>query len=486
MLFIKHQIQERFIGVFVVLLVIAAGFSLYLILQKDQIDHAPLRAFPGAEGFGALTEGGRFGRIVFVTNLFDTIDVNSPQYPGSFRWAVSRTWKMDPVNPFSGRRIVIFRVGGTIELVDKLILQNPFITIAGQSAPGDGILLKGDEFRIATHDVIVRGIRVRVGDKGTPTCCRDGINITTYKATSDVYNIIVDHSSVSWAIDENFSVWSSPTDGFSPHDISIQWNIISQGLYDSIHVDEEALGNITDPHSMGLIIGEQGRNITVHHNLFSLNDGRNPRLDGIEGAEIVNNVIYGWGYAALEVSKAKTTAHILGNYFKPINTSSDNGISSPDSMSWDGRLFFLNNVIYDPQKVSDTRSFSVEGNSFTIKKIFPDSGIKVSSPEIAYQEVLDNAGSIAPTRDEIDRRVVEDVLNGTGFLIDSQDDMGGWPVINGASYPQDTDGDGIPNEWEISHKSDANDPYDASNYNIRAPSGYTWIEEYINSLFFKE
>ena len=268
------------------------------------------------EGFGADTPGGRFGRIVFVTNLFDTTDVNSPAYLGSLRWAVDHTWKMDPLNPYGERRIVVFLVGGTIELVDKLIVRNPYITIAGQTAPGDGILLKGDEFTIATHDVIVRGIRVRVGDKGTPTCCRDGINIGTYFSTNDVYNVIVDHSSVSWAMDENYSVWSSPQDGHTVHDISIQWNIISQGLNHSIHVDEEAVGGVTDPHNMGLIMGSRGRRITVHHNLLALNDGRNPRVDGIDGAEILNNVTYGWGFAALEFGENETRTHILGNYFK--------------------------------------------------------------------------------------------------------------------------------------------------------------------------
>ena len=164
-------------------------------------------AFPGAEGFGALTPGGRYGNIIFVSNLNDTLDVNSPEYDGSLRWAIEHTWPDDPSNPYGGRRIILFKVGGVIELVDNLILKHPFVTIAGQTAPGDGVTLAGSGMIIATHDVIVRGIRVRVGDRGEPTCCLDGINISTHHADSDVYNVVVDHSSVSWAIDENMSTW---------------------------------------------------------------------------------------------------------------------------------------------------------------------------------------------------------------------------------------------------------------------------------------
>ncbi|MHB8776920.1 MAG: hypothetical protein ACYC6R_04050 [Anaerolineales bacterium] len=475
-----------FLVVLGIAIIIAASFGLYGIWRQYRLDHIPLPAFPGAEGFGAVTEGGRFGRIVFVTNLFDTTDVYSQNYPGSLRWAVEHTWKMDPLDPYSERRIIVFRVGGTIELVDRLIVRNPYITIAGQTAPGDGILLKGDEFTIATHDVIVRGIRVRVGDQGTPTCCRDGINIGTYYASGDVYNVIVDHSSVSWAVDENFSIWSDPIENHTMHDITIQWNIISQGLYNSIHVDEEAVGGITDPHSMGLIIGDQGWDITVHHNLFALNDGRNPRVEGIIGAEILNNVIYGWGYAALEFGETETKVHILGNYFKSINLSSTNEIFIPDSMSSASLLFFSNNVVDSPRydtAPTDIRVLTPENFPLANKSVFHESGVVLAVPQNAYQAVLDNAGAIVPVRDQIDRWVIEDVVNGKGSIIDSQDDVGGWPVISGGSYLQDTDGDGIPDEWEISHGIDPNDTYDASSYTIRAENGYTWIEEYINSLF---
>lgn len=474
-----------FLVVLGMVVVIAASYGLYGIWRQYRLDHIPLPAFPGAEGFGAVTEGGRFGRIVFVINLFDTTDTNSQNYTGSLRWAVDHTWKMDPLNPYGERRIIVFRVGGTIELVDKLIIRNPYITIAGQTAPGGGILLKGDEFTIATHDVIVRGIRVRVGDRGTPTCCRDGINIGTYYATDDVYNVIVDHSSVSWAVDENFSIWSDPKENHTVHDITVQWNIISQGLFNSIHVDEEAIDGMTDPHSMGLIIGDQGRDITVHHNLIALNNGRNPRVDGIMGAEISNNVIYGWGSAAVEFGQAETRTHVLGNYFKLIDLSSVYEIFIPDLMSSASLLFISDNVVANPRYESepaDVRIISPEEFPLAKKSVFRASNIDITDPQTAFQAVLNNAGAIVPERDQIDRWVVEDVINGKGSIIDSQEDVGGWPVISGGSYPQDTDGDGIPDEWEIKHGIDPNNPFDASSFSIRAPSQYTWIEEYINSL----
>jgi hypothetical protein len=392
---------------------------------------------------------------------------------------------MDPINPYGERRIVVFRVGGTIELMDKLVVRNPYITVAGQTAPGDGILLKGNEFTIATHDVIVRGIRVRVGDRGTPTCCRDGINIGTFFATSDVYNVIVDHSSASWAVDENFSVWADPKDGYTVHDITIQWNIISQGLYNSIHVDEESVGGVTDPHSMGLIIGSNGRNVSVHHNLFALNWGRNPRVEGVDGVEILNNVIYGWVNEAVEFGETATRTHIIGNYFKSIASSSANEIMIPNLISPQSLIYSFDNFVDVPRSVpatTDTHIFSPANFSLADKRVFQESGVVIDTPQVAYQAVLDHAGALAPARDQIDRWIIDDVINRTGSIIDSQDEVGGWPVILGAPYPLDTDGDGIPDEWEIAHGSDPNDPYDASSYKIRAPSGYTWIEEYINSL----
>ena len=179
-------------------------------------------AFPGAQGFGSTTKGGRDGKLFFVTNL-------NSDGPGSFREACEA----------KGPRIVIFRVGGTITIEKSISIQNPYITIAGQSAPGDGICIRGAAIKITTHDVIVRGLRIRIGDgPGPAPDNRDGLSIANN--SKQPYNIIIDHCSISWAIDENFQLW------YPCNSITIQWCIISEGLHNSLHPKR--------PHSSGLII----------------------------------------------------------------------------------------------------------------------------------------------------------------------------------------------------------------------------------------
>ncbi|MBI5964270.1 MAG: hypothetical protein HY863_12400 [Chloroflexi bacterium] len=442
-----------------------------------------LAAFPGAEGFGTSTPGGRYGRIVFVLNLNDTTDVNSENYEGSLRWALERTWPEYPADPFGQRRIIIFKVGGVIRLVDSLILKHPFVTIAGQTAPGDGITLDGNGMIIATHDVVIRGIRIRVGDQGQPTCCLDGINISTAHASDDVYNIVVDHSSVSWAIDENVSTWIDPEKPYTARDITIQWNIISEGLHNSIHLDEGATE--TDPHSMGAILGQDGTNMTIHHNIFAHNWARNPRISGIVNSEIINNVIYGWGNAAVEINHDKNITHVLNNYFKANSDSGQEEIVLSDRMNPESEVYIDDNLTYDPRNgegLIESRNKIPEGFKIVRKFLFVPSNVAMSSAEVAYEDVLSFAGAIYPVRDAVDQRIVDEVKAGTGSIIDSQNQVGGWPTYQGGFYPQDMDGDGIPNEWEIAHGINPGFAGDASSYGIRAPSGYTWIEEYINSL----
>ena len=444
-----------------------------------------LPAFPGAEGFGSSTSGGRFGRILFVTNLNDTLDLNSSAYKGSLRWALNETWPEVSANPYNQRRIIIFKVGGIIPIVDSLILKQPFVTIAGQTAPGDGITIKGDMLVIATHDVIVRGIRVRVGDQGTLTCCRDGINISTTDANSDVYNVIIDHCSVSWAIDENISTWVDPEKPFTVHDITFQLNIISEGLYHSIHVDESAKGNVTDPHSMGAILGQDATNMTVHHNIFAHNEGRNPRISGIVNSEVINNIIYDWGYAAVEISPDKNITHVLNNYFRATSASTYQEIHMAPETNPDTQVYIAGNLTYDSRdsnSLIESRNELPENFKIASKFLFTPSTVTMSSAKTAYSDVLKSAGVIFPVRDSVDSRIIDDVKAGTGMLIDSQNQVGAWPNYQGGFYPQDMDNDGIPNAWELAHGIDPGFGGDASSSTILSPSGYTWIEEYINSL----
>lgn len=457
-----------------------------LVQSLPSVSPVPIEAevaFPGAEGFGSSTPGGRYGRVIFVSNLNDTKDVTSASYEGSLRWALEQTWPENSADPYYQRRIIIFKVGGVIPLVDALILRYPYVTIAGQTAPGDGITLMGNEMIIATHDVVVRGIRIRVGDEGQPTCCLDGLSISTHYASSDVYNVIVDHSSVSWAIDENISTWIDPEKSYTVRDITVQWSIISEGLHNSIHLDEGATE--TDPHSMGAIFGQDGTNMTVHHNIFAHNWARNPRISGIIHSEIINNVIYGWGNAAVEINQDKNITHVLNNYFKAVEDSRHNEIVLSDQMHLESQVYISGNLtldLRDGENLMTSRIKNPENFEVSSEELFVPSNVTMSSAEAAYADVLNYAGVIYPVRDMVDKRVVADVKTGKGNIIDSQSQVGGWPNYQGGFYPQDGDDDGIPNEWEVTHGIDPNFTGDASSFTIRSPSGYTWVEEYVNSL----
>jgi pectate lyase len=246
-------------------------------------------AFPGAEGFGARSVGGRGGVVIEVTNLDDSGS-------GSLRAAIEAT----------GPRTVVFRVGGTIEVFTGLDIENPYITIAGQTAPGDGIQIRNHPsntapaLQVETHDVVLRYLRLRPGPSLRRTTSLDPLTITR-----DAYNVIVDHCSLSWGTDEGFQTW------YSVHDITIQWSIISEALHCSTH--EEGC------HSTGMILGDQNTRVSVHHNLLAHNDRRNPRVRGGD-MDVVNNVIYNVGATSAKLDDkdhlAGMRCNFVGNYFK--------------------------------------------------------------------------------------------------------------------------------------------------------------------------
>lgn len=443
----------------------------------------PVSAFPGSQGFGAGTPGGRYGQTLIVTNLNDTTDPADPGYQGSFRWALEQRLPSTGTSQFEQRRTITFDVGGTIHLTAPLMLLDPYVTIAGQTAPGPGITLAGNGMIISTHDVIVRGIRVRVGDGGPPTCCLDGIRITTSYASTDVYNIVVDHSSVSWAIDENFSIWEDAGNLQNIHDVTIQWNIISEGLNDSIHLDEGS--NQTAPHSMGAMFGQDSENLTVHHNIFAHNSGRNPRISGVRGSEVLNNVIYNWGYAGLEISMDANETHVIGNVFRPGVDSSEAEIRLSDSMNPASSIYLDDNYEFLPKTFGDWSDLQIRndgGFTFSDNLIFEPSGVFIFPARQAYEMVLEMAGVIVPARDAVDLRIISDIRNGSGKIINSQWEVGAWPEEAQTVGREDLDRDGIPDEWELAHGLNARDASDAANYDHPAPSGYTWLEEYMNSL----
>lgn len=441
---IKKRIQATLI-----LLSIAVGsFSFIDGIQAEEF----LPAFPGAEGYGAKAVGGRGGQVIEVTSLNDS-------GPGSLRDAVGA----------SGQRIIVFKVSGNIRLLSTLSIRNPYITIAAQTAPGGGITLYGYGLRVQTHDVIIRGLRFRAGDI---TGDADPYNIDSLHilgSGNPVYNVIIDHSSISWGIDKNIGVWGNQDQlGVALHDITIQWSISSEALNSSFHPK----GNT---HSMGMLLSSVA-NVSIHHNLIVHNNARNPKFSKGTTGESINNVIYDWGNYPTVIQDAMV--NIIGNYFieGPSHTNSKKGIDV-----WSGGPIYVEGNI-GPQRPTNNGDEwnAVDGDRLaqSLSYVVPPSGIRTQTAFEAYELVLDHAG--APMRDAVDARIVQQVRDRGGSLISSQDDVGGWPDLAQTTPPEDNDHDGMPDTWETARGLNPNNPSDGND--DRDGDGYTNVEEYINSL----
>ncbi len=440
--------------------------------------NAELKAFPEAQGFGAYAKGGRGGAIMFVTNLNDTGS-------GSLRACVEA----------SGPRICVFRIGGTIELKSSLDIRNPFVTIAGQTAPGGGITLKTAPtnnkglivIRDTAHDTIMRYIRSRPGAGGPDGDTLDAITINT----SDV---ILDHISASWGVDETVNTWYPTAER-----ITVQWSIISEGLSNSIHPQGE--------HSKGFLMGDYNKNISVHHTLFAHNMDRHPEIKGDPAGviEAVNNVVYNYGWRSILVSdnNGKARVNIIGNYIKPgPDSPSIYEITYYNSIGAGVSMFIRGNVGPHRQQDSNgsfTRSNGGEwsvvspGTADTnlVTTAFPTSQAAVTiEPALsAYSRVTADAGNskallcdgtMQLRRDAVDTRIVNDTLQGTGHIIDSPAEVGGWPVLAGGNACPDTDSDGMSDTWEqqmFQSLSRGSNVQSTSDYDS---DGYTDVEEFLN------
>lgn len=423
-------------------------------------------AFPGAEGFGANTAGGRGGKIIEVTNLNDG-------GPGSLRNAIEA----------EGPRIIVFRTGGTIDLKTSLEITHPYVTIAGQTAPGEGIALKNwatklnSPLIIRTHDVIVRYIRSRPGPGMEKVSDGDALEILGPEA----YNVVIDHCSFSWAVDENISTW------YDAHDITIQWSIISEGLYCSTH--EKGC------HSMGMILGSEGsRNISIHHNLFAHNHERNPYIRTSGLVDFVNNVIYNsWGTPSVVTDENGTPqVNYTNNYFK-IGADTEPGkflVSVSSTSGLGAEIYVQGNIT--PQRQSDdlAENLAVKpaDRSWIVKDQFTAPLITTFQADEIYDKVLSNAGAnlgldedgnLYLRPDAVDERIIQDVRQGTGKIIDDPSEVGGWPDLDPGIPPLDSDHDGMPDAWETRHGLNPNNPSDASG--DANGDGYSNIEEYLNS-----
>jgi len=388
-----------------------------------------------------------------------------------------------------GARTCIFRTGGLIQLQSPLVILNPYITIAGQTAPGGGITLKktngGDALIIKTHDVILRYITSRPGPGGEnhgAQAASDGVHL---------YNIIIDHCSFSWATDEVLETWYKVTD------TSIQWSIVSEGLDCSTHHK--------GCHSMGLMVGgyadsesktELGsENISVHHNLFAHNGERNPLIQTSGLVDVVNNVAYNpfgtFMYLYMK-SNSIVPVNYVGNFFKygPNTEKGKYEIKSYDDGGLGASIYVSGNI--GPHRTSDALSNDIVVDSGSRKYLTPTRHeappVTTTSALNAYKQVLAQAGNNAGLncdgtwfnrRDRIDKRVVSDTANGTGSIINNPSQVDGWVTPATGKACTDSDHDGMPDTWEIKVGLNPNNPSDANADSDN--DGYTNIEEYLNS-----
>jgi pectate lyase len=413
-------------------------------------DPAWLPAFPGAEGFGARATGGRGGEVYAVTNLNDA-------GLGSLRDAVSK-----------GNRTIVFRVSGTIELKKKLVVTQPNITIAGQTAPGDGICLRNYPFAVASTNVIVRYLRSRLGDVSRQE--EDSMGVL-----HGAKNVIFDHCSATWSIDEALSLSGNETD------ITIQWCLIAEPLNNSFHAK--------GPHGYGSLARSNGL-VSLHHNLWAHCDARSPRLGDNYGKppyptfDVRNNVIYDYGRICSGLTQGVLKVNYVGNYIRPGPSSKAKfpiHVGEPSDM-----LFYLKDNIFEgnDKLTADNTLFldavELKGKRQvkTVAEPFQVIPVRTQSAKEAYETVLAVVGASLPVRDAVDQRIVEQVRKGTGKIIDSQKEVGGWPELKSAPAPLDSDHDGMPDDWETKHGLNPKDPADAAV--ARDKLGYTNLEHYLN------
>lgn len=415
-------------------------------------------AFPGAEGAGKYTVGGRGGKVYIVTNLND-------EGKGSLRYGVQK----------HGARTIVFAVSGNIKLERSLDINNDSITIVGQTAPGMGICLIGHGIEIKASEVILRYLRIRPGDVFSIE--QDAISGIGQK------NIIVDHCSMSWGTDEVCSLYNI-------ENLTLQNSIISESLNLSHHHKGE--------HGYGGIWG--GNKASFHNNLLAHHTSRNPRFQGArnvkkgqqELVEMVNNVVYNWGDKAAYAGE-EGSYNMIGNYFKPgpATISSELDLFIEPYPPY-GKFYLDGNIIEGAKEVNENNILGMNNKKeqrlhAIAQGPFIVSDLVVKSAKQAYEDVLISAGANL-MRDEIDARIINEVINGTakygdGGIINSQEDVGGWLEIEAVLSPIDSDGDGMPDEWEIANGLD---PYNSNDHNQYSLSDqYTNIEMYINSILEK-
>jgi hypothetical protein len=466
------------------------------------LPQAKIPAFPGAEGGGMYSFGGRGGRVIVVTNLNDA-------GPGSFRAACEA----------AGPRIVIFNVAGIIRLTDRIRVRAPYITIAGNTAPGDGVCIAGNTVELETHDIVIRHIRFRRG-------AMDAADRNDAFGGNPVGNLMIDHVSASWGLDENMSMYrhmyrppgGGPELKLPTVNVTIQHSIFSEALN-------------TYHHAFGSTIG--GLNSTFHRNLWANNTGRNPSVGMYGDFTFVNNVLFNYRHRTIDGGDQRSFFNIINNYLKPGPGTPDSPVRfrllKPESersktvIDNFGRAHVSGNVVEGNPSVSrdnwdggvqpEVRSLNRADVLAKIKAETPfaHAPLTITTAEAAFSYVLAHAGATLPVRDAVDQRVTAMVRDGkvgqaeatpedsarasaagyaekwvkelevgvrVGFITNPAQ-VGGYPNYTGKPYA-DTDGDGLPDSWETAHGLNAKDASDA--VGDLNGDGYTNIEDFINGL----
>lgn len=479
--------MKKSICLFLVILLVVSVFTPCIVMAESTeiLQETSLPAFPGAEGGGMWTTGARNdgSAAVEVYHVYKLTDDGSV---GTFRDAVSKS-----------NRVIVFDVAGNIELTDTLTIKGDNLTILGQTAPGDGICVKNCNTDITGNNVILRYMRFRMGDDMTME--EDTIGSRNRK------NIIVDHCTISWCVDECASFYDMT-------DFTMQWCIISESLKESVH-DKGS-------HGYGGIWG--GTNASYHHNLLAHHDSRNPRIGSgtvlgdtydmstqYELTDLRNNVIYNWGGNTAYGGQCAAPVNIINSYYK-YGPATKSGVKSRifqitasgngKDYDWSTDLYVDGNYVYGSSSVTSDNSKGVvkddkTKNSYTwtsknitdeakavhfrYEKDYP---VTTQTAEDAYASVLESAGA-SIVRDSVDTRIINEVKTGTApcgadGLINTPSDAGGYPVLSGTKA-KDSDNDGIPNEYEDKFGLDK---YNKADGLTVSPSGYLYIEEYANAL----
>lgn len=429
-------------------------------------------AFRGAEGYGRYAIGGRGGKVVEVTNLNDS-------GPGSLREAVTAN---------IGPRTIVFTVSGNIQLESRLVVNNPYITIAGQTAPGEGITISKAPIGLTGNEGVIRFLKVRIGGGTT----YDGMGLT------GANHSIIDHCSISWTIDESFSSRGA-------HNITLQRTLISEALNIAGH-DKYGSGKM---HGYAATIG--GDIGSFHHNLLAHNEGRNWSIggglngDGYYGGkiDIRNNVVYNWGHRTTD--GGANQVNFVNNYYKP-GTSTGIFVALNAQIEGVGKgkqqYYFDGNVMpgyFNERTQEKGRKYTLSNKAVVDYEVFLphpffESFVTTQTATLAYKDVLSDVGSNQPFIDVHDARIVDETLKGSytfkgsksglGGLIDDVSDQGGWPKFKNDSRPSnwDTDHDGLPNWWEELHGLNPNSVVgDFSETNLdQDKDGFTQLDDYLD------